>query len=498
MSTAKKLLSINLITSISLAIGLISNSVIAYFFGLTPILDAYFTALVVPSMFMGLFLDFVGKNFLPIFSECKKRGTDDASRLASTVVNVVVLLSILIVGILLAVSQPLFDLIVPGFSEEQALAVNNMFLIMAPSIILMGINMFHSYIWQYHEHYLRPVLASAILPLPILLSVVMFHDTYAEFSLAIGFLVGQVMRCLIVTIGVGYQYHFRIFDLKGDGRRIVKSSGILTVSGLLSRMKPILERYYGSMLDAGSISALAFADKVCNPIAKTSTIGVKMMAFSKASRLHAKGQLQAFGELYTKTIIAVFMFIIPVVVWAALSSETIISLLFTRGNFDQSMQITVSLAFIGLLPSIIFVSVNRILSNGFYVLDRIMVPALAGPVAIIIYLGGLMVVVERYEILGLALARTLLTGFRFFVQVYFLSRFLNSFTAKSVLAKLVVYLVIAMFSFLAANELAIVAELGSMGQSILTGFVGILFYFATLYVFKDSGFSYVRAVIFRR
>ena len=113
MSTAKKLLSINIVTSLSLVVGLISNSFVAFFFGLSPLLDAYFTAQVLPAMIMGMFLDFIGKNFLPIFSECKKNGADDASQLASNVINVVLLLSIVIVGILITTSEALFSFIVP-------------------------------------------------------------------------------------------------------------------------------------------------------------------------------------------------------------------------------------------------------------------------------------------------------------------------------------------------------------------------------------------------
>ena len=78
MSTKKILIIVNAITSLSLIVGLLNNSVIAFLFGLSSLLDSYFTAIVIPMMFMYLFVDFVGKNFLPVYSEEKKKGDVEA------------------------------------------------------------------------------------------------------------------------------------------------------------------------------------------------------------------------------------------------------------------------------------------------------------------------------------------------------------------------------------------------------------------------------------
>ena len=45
--------------------------------------------IMLPALFMAIFVDFLGKNFLPAFSELKKNADDSASNLASSTINII-------------------------------------------------------------------------------------------------------------------------------------------------------------------------------------------------------------------------------------------------------------------------------------------------------------------------------------------------------------------------------------------------------------------------
>ena len=104
------------------------------------------------------------------------------------------------------------------------------------------------------------------------------------------------------------------------------------------------------MLDAGAISAVTFATRICDPLENKALAGVRSIAFTKGSKLNADDQLNKLCELNTNAIISIYLLILPIISWLGLNTEGIVNLLFGRGEFDKGMTDMVSLALIGLLP----------------------------------------------------------------------------------------------------------------------------------------------------
>ena len=155
MSTVRKLFSINAIIGVTLVIGLLNNVAISGFFGLNRVIDAYFAARILGSMFMYLIVDYLGKNFLPIYAARFHESPEDAGRVASIVITVLALGATVTVGVLVIFAGPIFAFLLPGFSDGDVHVTTRMFTILAPAIILTTINNFHRYIWQHDEHYNR-------------------------------------------------------------------------------------------------------------------------------------------------------------------------------------------------------------------------------------------------------------------------------------------------------------------------------------------------------
>ncbi len=63
----------NALVLASLGIGLLNNVLIAALFGLTRNVDAFYAAMMLPSLFMVLCVDYLGKNFLPVLAQASSR-----------------------------------------------------------------------------------------------------------------------------------------------------------------------------------------------------------------------------------------------------------------------------------------------------------------------------------------------------------------------------------------------------------------------------------------
>src|SRR5690606_37743971 len=137
-SVGRRLLTTNSLITLQLLVGLANNIAIAAVFGLTRRVDAFYAALVLPSLFAGLFLDYLGRNFLPILAKAHKESDRLASELTSSVVTIVAVGSVGVVLVLVAASRPVFGVLLPGFAPEDVALVVHYFWIMAPAIALMA------------------------------------------------------------------------------------------------------------------------------------------------------------------------------------------------------------------------------------------------------------------------------------------------------------------------------------------------------------------------
>ena len=80
LRNGRGLLTVNVLVAGALAIGFVNNVIIAGIFGLTRSVDAFFAASMLPSLFMALCVDYLGKNFRPVLAAANRRTTPPPRR----------------------------------------------------------------------------------------------------------------------------------------------------------------------------------------------------------------------------------------------------------------------------------------------------------------------------------------------------------------------------------------------------------------------------------
>jgi putative peptidoglycan lipid II flippase len=492
MNAVRVLFKVNIIIGFATLIGLVNNIVIAAFFGLSRSLDAYFAACLIPNLFMTLIIDYLGKNFFPVFSKMINEEYGKASRLTSSVINIVFVVSTMITLLLVVFSRNLFSLILPGFSQAEVVEVAKMFCIMSPVIVLRAVSAFNEYVWQYNEQYSRIALANALPPIVILCVLILGNDIFGIYSLPVGFLLGNTLVFIFLSCGVSYQYHLRINFRGREIKSIFLNSSIMTLSGLITRLRPLIQQYFASRLGAGAISALSLASRLCMPLQQRATTGIRMMVFTRSSKAMAKGDIEEFGNLYRSTLIVLSFFMVPLVFCIGVNADEIVKILFMRGAFDDEMSRLVALALLGSIPSIVFLSATPILLNAFYVLNNIYVPALIGPTAMIIYFLAMWALMDNYGVLGIAASVSIAGAFQFFTLVVILSFKLKTFSFSSIFGKLFLYCFLAAGIFVATKVLVSKFFEIDLLKLCFTAGIGFSIYLFILWIINDWGFDYIK------
>lgn len=447
----RSLIGVNALILTALAVGLVNNILIAAMFGLTRRVDAFFAARMLPTLFMVLCIDYLGKNFLPVFAQAKQEGEASAARMTSVIVTVVLLLAAAAAAVLVTFSEPLFGVLLPGFKSSGTALVARYFWIMSPSIVLMAVNTFHEYVCQYNDKFVQVAAIRLSLPVANLAAIVLLRPFVGEYCLPWGYLAGNVASFVLLARAAGYRFQPSLAIRPHLEKKVFTNSAVVMSTGLVARTRSIIMNYLASSLGSGAISALAFAAKLTEPLERGAFSGARMLMFSHTAHLLVEKNERELGTLYGMGLRASFLLLAPVLWWIGLNSHTIVAAFFARGHFTAQMTTLVSVTLIGLAPSILFLGLNQLLSNAFYAMDRIAVPAVLMPAGTLVYVACAVLLAPLLGTEGIALATTLTSIAIFGVLFLRLSRVLETLKLARTSIRLAGYAVLSGGAMLAVT-----------------------------------------------
>ncbi|HUQ51350.1 MAG TPA: lipid II flippase MurJ [Gammaproteobacteria bacterium] len=496
-SSSRSMLEVNGLLVASVGVGFLNNAAIAWLFGLTREVDAYYAAMFLPGMFMVLFIEYLGKNFLPVFAQARKHSVETASELTSTMVTVCALITAAVIGVLIVASKPIFTVVLPGFTPAEIDLVTRYLWIMAPTSVLSAVSTFHAYLFQHEDKYTQIAAIGALQPVINLLAVLALGPFLGAYALPIGFTVGKVVAFVRYARGAHYRYRPRLTMRREWEQRVFINSAILMGTGLLVRTRELLGNYFASQLGEGAIAALALGYKLVEPLERTTFGGVRMLMYSRTARLAVEQNAGEMSRIYRLGIQASFLLVAPPLAWMCYESEFLVRLLFERGAFDMSMTALVALAIIGFSPSILLAGINGVLSNAFYALDRVKIPALVMPVGTIAYLAVAPFVYKPFGVLGLSLSPTPAYLVVFLLLLYFLNKRLPALHGGGVLLKAIGYTGLAVVAFGVPKLLLTAVEWPGLVEATTSLLGGGALYAGVLVALRDGTFREVYAY-FRR
>ena len=403
----RNLAPVNALVLGALVVGLLNNVAIAAWFGLTRDVDAFYAAMMLPSLFMFLCVDYLGKNFLPVLSLARKEGEASASQLVSVVVTIMALVGVLVAVALASGGSLLFAVLLPGFEDADITLVTRYFWIMAPAIALMAINTFHEYVCQYDEDFVSVSAIRLALPVMNLIAVVALAPVLREYCLPVGYLAGHATMFVLLARRARYAYRPRLVLRKHLERQVFANAAIVMSTGFIARTRSIVINALASTLGGGAITALAFATKLTEPLERAAFSGARMLIFSRAARLYVDDRIQELGRLYAVATRVSFMVLAPLLAWVALNSEVLVAALFARGEFTLEMTALVGAVLAASVPSVLVAGTGRLLANAFYAMGRVGVPAVVMPFGMLVFVAAALPLARLLGAQGIGLAITL-------------------------------------------------------------------------------------------
>jgi len=443
-------------TLLSALLGVIrTRLLIQYFYVDKAVVDVFWAAFRLPDMvFQIVVVGALSSAFIPVFSKyLEKDKEQEASSIASSMINIVmIIMMIFSLGVFIW-AKPLSYLIAGGFSESQIILMAALTKIMATAQIFFGFSSFLTGIIQSHKRFLIPAFSPVLYNLGIILGIILFGKSLGIFGPAIGVVIGSIMH-LLAQIPLARHLRFR-YSLVCDHRHpAVHEMARLTFPRMLTLSLTQIELTviiaFASWLSAGSVTMISIATQLANLPVRLIGIPIGQASLPFFSKETAKNDLTHLAAMVNNSILQMLFLALPASAIVLVLRIPLVRLAYGADSFPWAETVLTGKLVAVLAISIAARSLTHILVRVFYSMHNTRTPLYINSFSTLlnVSLSYYFLFVTKSGILGMAIAITIASVLETLILTGTLYR-LAQFGVKNILHPLYKMLVTSVITALA-------------------------------------------------
>ena len=383
--------------------------VIGTSFGATAELDTFFAAFRIPDLIFQLVAaGALSSALIPVIAGLLETDTEShAWRVASSVVNVM-LAVLLVLAVVAFVTAPiLVPWITPGFSEAQWAQTVDLTRLMLLSPILLALGSFATSLLNAKNRFGAAAAAPIVYNLAIIGAAILLKPSFGIYSLAIGVVAGSICHLGIQLLPLrqtGFRWSPRI-DLGDPLARLALVLLVPRAVGLgASQLTFLVATSLASNLGAGAVSAFSIAFSVFQIPIGVIGIPIGVVMLPSMSRDLARGDVASYVSLVGRALRLILWVMLPLAALTIVLRSEIVTLLFGYGRFDEHGVALTAAVLMCLSFALASESLIAILARAFYASRDTLTPVLAAVLAVVINVSLAVLLVGPLGLAGVGVA----------------------------------------------------------------------------------------------
>lgn len=383
---AKSVGKVILATLSSKALGFLRETFIAAVFGASRVTDAYLVAAAIPGMLFSGFQNALQITVVPVFTEVlTNRGRKAAFAMVNSLANLMLLICLGVTAIGVLLLPWIVRLLAPGFSVETQKLTVYLAEIMFPLVGFWALTGIMSGVLNTFNRFTLPSLIGVPYNLIIIISLYTLCRAFGIYGLAWGTLAavaGQLLFLLPGYLGQGASFSLRL-DIHDPGvAKIVRMSVPVLLSAIVTQVMAVVDRVLGSGLPAGSIAALAFAERINALALGLVATSISTVMFPLLAKHAATGEWEEFKSKAARGVTIVSFIVLPLASIMLCLAEPIVQLIYQHGAFEARATALTSVALRYYALGTLAVAVRIYLEKVFYSLKDSLTPMILGAVSL--------------------------------------------------------------------------------------------------------------------
>lgn len=414
-------------------------------------LDVYFASFRIPDMiFQVLVLGILSAAFIPVFSEYLIKDEKEAYYLASSVLNIGLLIYFILACFIFIFAQPLSALITHSLENFQLDLMVNLLRILLLAQAFFVFSNFLTGILQSNQRFLLPAFSAVLYNLGIILGIIFLTPFFGIYGPVLGvvfgaFLHGIVQLPLAKKLGFNYQL---VFDYKHKGvKKIARLMLPRTLSFTLDQISLSVAVFIATSLVAGSLSIYNFAQHLSRLPVSLFGLTIGQAALPTLAREASKDK-ENFRTLFISSFHQILYLSLPASIILLVLRIPAVRLAFGAKAFPWQATILTGKV-VGILSLSIFAQgITELLIRTFYALQDTKTPLVLKTLSVgfNVFLSFWFVFKVGFGILGLAVATTLTSFLYAFLLFIFLDKKVGNLFKKEVFGSIFKIGIVTLFT----------------------------------------------------
>ena len=476
------------------ALGIFRDILISNYYGATQETDAFFLALSIPTIILGVFTASTDSAIIPQYKRVMAQNSKlVADNLFSKIVNSLSLIAILSGLVIFLLPNYFIKVFATGFNQNTSEIATRYLRIFSP------IGFFHllycffcTYNAAHRKNIVRSILA--FLNNMILVLVLLFTGSTGLVYIAFAYFLVNVLCAFLPLIEMsrlGYIHKFKTYDTHGEYGKFIIIFFPIMGGALLNDIQQYVDKNLSSSIEGG-ISYLNYGDKLVNVFDSILVVGLGVVILPLLSDLENEKDYQKMSRVSSKVTRMMLVLLIPCMIVLISSSKELITLLFGRGKFDAKAIENVTLVLLAYAPLIVITPLITIFSKFFYVKEMSDFPFKINFFGVVLNTVLSILLKIKFGVVGVASATTISMLVETFAYVIFIEKYVKwdrkELQFRHYLGMLLPTLISLFAVFCIPLKLDLILQIAT--KSVFIGCIFLLFY--CVFLKEDVVFFVVR------
>jgi len=399
------------VSVVSKLLGFARETSLAAVFGATYATDAYLVGQTIPMLVFAAVGAALGNTFIPVFSQIRQdRGREAAFRMASSVINATLVLSLGCVAVGEAFAGPLARLVAPGFQGPVRALTVTMSRVMFPMILFQGLSGILTGMLQTEGNFAVPALVSLAFNAVLIASILGLGPMFGIGAVAAGTVAAVAAQALFqvpALVRLGYRWE-PVLDLRDPGlRRIGALVGPVLVATAVGQLGLVVDRVLASSLAEGSVAALNYGNRLMGLVPGVFGLAIITVMYPTLAGFAAARDFARFGRAFAEAAKMINFILVPVAVGMAVLRVPLVRLAFERGAFDARATEATAWALLFFCVGVGVFTLRDMVNRAFFALQDTTTPMIVGAASVGINIVANLLLVGPLNHGGLALGTSL-------------------------------------------------------------------------------------------
>ena len=403
-------LAISLIAISGKFFGFVREVLLSHFWGASEISDAY----IMSGNIVGILFGWVTTVYLcytPIYAEVEQRGNrEETNKFTRTVITFFLVVSLLCIFLVYIFPEQLVLFVAHGFSDNaskltiQFLKISVLILLVEPIIYPLK-----AYL-ECNNKFVSSSLSDFFLSFTQMMLIVI-SGVVDYRILPFAMFLPYIVQAVIVSIFAGKTgFCYKPQIIWSDDIKLLFSMIVpYFISSLLTEINSLVDRYFASSLDTGSVAIVNYASVLQGFIMNVFSLAIMTIIYPRLSEAIAQGNEKKYVSYVENGIKVVSILFIPLSIGAIILSQDLVKCVYGHGAFDKNNIASTASVFVMYVFAIYFVEIRELLLRALYAKKNMKTPLLLGALSTIINIFLNTILVKKMGVLGLALSTSLAT-----------------------------------------------------------------------------------------